>query len=152
MATTGRNRSKCRFRLFFGTYLLGDAENVSYFDEPVDYYGNLLTEVDPATLEGFELVESNQDSWYKKPHDLSVRFELEDGSVVHRLIATSHEARADGDHGRFGVNIPLEIGERVERAELVLRPFGGNDPDTQLGDATPDTFFDDVQVLAEWSP
>lgn len=140
-------------RMFWGAYLHDVPGQESFFYAPVDYYGVVLRPVDPATAEGLDLVREVQRDWYYWNHDISMRFVLDDGTVLHRLLAGEHVAEGDRLAGYFAVNLPLEVGERVVRAEVLRRRFSGREESVRVDDTTqPGDFYADATVLATWEP
>lgn len=122
-----------------------------FFEEPLEYVGNVLRSLDPATEAGFaELYELRSTQFYWA-RDLHFRFTLDDGTVLHRIYGGEAVLRASGDHTRFAVNLPRTLGMRVEKLEVLSRPLGHYAEASRLEETdTAENYFDAAVVLATW--
>ena len=105
-------------RMFSGAVIHGGA---SFLDTPVDYVGNTLRDFDPSKTETMAFMQANKSTFYWA-HDLNLRFTLSDGTSFYRLLPGV--LAANGDAIGFAVNLPLALGRRVTRIDVVSRPLG----------------------------
>jgi hypothetical protein len=135
--------------MFAGGVIVGGQ---SFFEPPVEYVGNVLSALDPASPEDYAYLYAHRSSDFYWARDLVLRFTLDDGSVFSRLYGGEAELRVDGDYARFAMNLPAALGKRVVKLEVVARPLGHYTTESRLtASDSAVSYFANARVLATWS-
>jgi hypothetical protein len=147
--------SEVPVRLFYGAALLDVAGQGSFFNSPIDYYGNTVVALDLSTPEGFANVKARQSSWFYWAQDVHLRFTTQDGRVFYRVAPTDGKLRDAGDALWFAINLPLELARTVVKAEVLSRPLGQYTASSSLTSAanaglSHQNYYASARVLAQW--
>jgi len=147
--------SEVPVRLFYGAALLDVSGQASFFNAPIDYYGNTVVALDMSTSAGFAQVKARQSSWFYWAQDVHLRFTTEDGTVFYRVAPTGGKLRDAGDALWFAINLPLALGRTVVKAEVLSRPLGHYTASSSLTNSansglSHQNYYASARVLAEW--
>jgi hypothetical protein len=134
--------------MFAGAVIVGGQ---SFFEPPVEYVGNVLKALDPSSPDDYAYLYAHRSSDFYWARDLSLRFTLDDGSVLSRLYGAEAVLRADGDHAGFAINLPAALGKRVVKLEVLARPLGQYAAESRLAASdSAASYFASARVLASW--
>jgi hypothetical protein len=135
--------------MFGGALIMGGD---SFFEQPIDYVGNVLEHLDPTTTDGYAYLYEHRSSDFYWARDLVLRFTLDDGTVLTRLYGSETVLRQTGDHERFPLNVPAELGARVMMLEVLSRPLGQYSEESRLRETdSAESYLETATVLATWS-
>jgi hypothetical protein len=142
-------QSEVPVTMFAGALIYGGD---SYFEEPLDYVGNVLGGLDPTKDADFATIKMRMSDDFYWAHDVVLRFTLDDQSRRVQLLAAGGELRANEDTLRFAFNLPQDVGHRVIKLEVLSRPLGQYNASSRLGSGdSAANYLAAAKVLATWT-
>ena len=133
--------------------VIENAKTVDFGSERLDNekVQKWLEALDPAESDGYAKLWAGRNDEFYWARDLVLRFTLADGSVFHRLYGSEAVLRKTGDHARFALNLPAELGNEVVQCEVLSRPLGQYAVESRLTEQdSAENYLDEAVVLATW--